>query len=268
MADLRDYWQNVRGCFFEIVNRCPMAGKSDPDPNGYALHVKCPATEFLSLLPQALPMEKVFEVCKNLQDAENGKAVLYFHVYNEPTIDSRLGYMIYHIRRVMGMPNTITINSCCWGLDKNVMKDLIELGVTSFKLTMDNEPMYEHWQGIREELGGAGVAIRCHRAKKDNRLKIYEGEHLYPSELDGEWKPLLKEFRCTAPLSYLIIGATGDVLLCEFDWKRTHVFGNIYKDSWEDIVANKRKVYEISHNQGSREGTEICKKCTTQYRHW
>jgi 2-deoxy-scyllo-inosamine dehydrogenase (SAM-dependent) len=74
----------------------------------------------------------------------------------------------------------------------------------------------------------------------------------------------IKSLPCYAPSEMLIVSSNGDVLLCYEDSMREHVFGNIMRESLEDIwsspsfVERRRLVREGRRSEAG----SICERCS------
>jgi len=229
-------FRTVDRIYFELSHRCPLA----------EVHKSCPISKMRAEFDGSLDTDVILKVCEDVKKYKS-KAGFSFHIYNEPSIDCRLLWIIHHIRQHLKLDNLILIRTSGWGLDENVFNDWIREGVTRLLLDAYDKESYDRMYELKNKLMRDGVRIDLKMLELDDRLKIYEKEPVNR----GQWcKDLhIEAFDCLVPINQLNILANGDVILCELDWKYTVKFGNIYKDSYETIFRNKVDCYnEIIKN--------------------
>lgn len=89
------------------------------------------------------------------------------------------------------------------------------------------------------------------------------------SDISGTNKINFNKF--TYPCKYLwntiVVGVTGDVLLCCLDYEASYVFGNIKNSKILDILYSpKFEAVRRMHVQNNIKNFSICAKCYTPYK--
>ena len=234
---------------FELSRKCPLTLK----------HPTCPISYLQKEYDGFLASDVVFKLCEELKKAESN-AKICFHIYNEPTIDSRLCWFLHHIREHLKMKNEIFIHSNGWSLDEIIVRDIIKLGATYLCISCYSEDEYERNRIVKDKVQDMGIPIKLLKQKLDNRLKIYTQEYC----TEERWESIYKmPFKCVAPKDLFLIAATGDVVACELDWKYAIKFGNMKTDSLESICKKKLELYnKLLDNKLS---VEPCSRCECMY---
>jgi hypothetical protein len=184
------------------------------------------------------------------------EADLLLYMYDEPSADCKLSYIIHHIRDHLNINNRIMFDSNGWGLDENTIKMLFEIGLNRIIITGYTDDIYNRFKEIKENLCKDSTFDRTRlrvRAVDDlnkvmqQDVKVYSSFNMdtrlyYYKDVKGELvKADISKFCCVKPETLLCVSATGEVVLCEYDWRGTISFGNLYKDSLESILSNKCK---------------------------
>lgn len=267
------YWQDICLLQFELSHQCPNRDK----------HTQCPlhllAKEFDGMLPSSV----VFELCESLKLSGNTNATIMFHLYNEPTSDSRLCWMVHHIRHVLKMPNTIKLHSSTVNMNEVLMNDLISCGVNHLTFTIPDAETYDKYNGYREKFMAQypDLIFRIYMSRYDNRMNVYDGENLkapLAPELVCEMCTMPdndrritdpefdQSFKCAISAVKFIVGCDGKIALCEYDWRKTPDLGNVYTDSLLDIFKKKLALHHKLHVLGSKEACPLTVYCPKQVR--
>ena len=215
---------------FELSNLCNYAD----------VHKKCP----LNLVrdPIILPIRIVFDVLDTLK--HNGfQGTIAYHTYNEPLIDPRLFKFIEYTHDVCpGCEIYICTNG--FYLNQTLLDELIESGVSKIHVSA-----YSRSESKRLSKLKSNIPFDIEMVKLDDRL------HLYDKKEKNIKKP------CYAPLNEIIIAREGNISLCCLDWKRKHVYGNLHKQTFEDIMYSGilQTVYDRL-SSGDR-FIPLCKRC-------
>lgn len=252
-----DYFGIIRAVQLELSHKCP----------NKEIHTKCPINTLSKEFDGLLPSTVIFDICSRLKVANNEDALIMFHLYNEPTIDCRLCWIIYKIRHLLKLRNPIKLHSSTWGVDLNLIYDLIECGCDMLTFTIPDEPTFSKFKEYRNDVLNrfSGISFKMYMKRHDNRLNLYKGEHLAPNAANADWRQVIP-FACTASLSSLIVSCSGEVVLCEYDFLQTIKFGNILKDSYDIIFKRKHELYKELCENHNKNAVDVCSKCTFQFR--
>lgn len=236
---------------FELSRRCPLSKE----------HVACPITYLQKEYDGYLPIELIFKFCEKLKEKNAIKAGIYFHIYNEPTVDARLLYIIHHLKQHIGIENRIQVNSNGWGLDGIIVRDLIREGITNFQLSAYSVEEYERMKIVKNKWLREGIGIKLFKQRLDPRLKIYTQDYCSSEK----WKKLYhrSQFECTAPRDQFLVAATGDVIACELDWKYYLKCGNLKSDSLGTIFKKKYDLY--NKIKADKLSASPCDRCECMY---
>ena len=241
---VQDSFKKLSVVAFELSTRC----------TSEELHkTACPIWYLRQQYDGYLDMNLIFKVCINLHP----NTTIYFHIYNEPSVDCRLSYIIHYLREHLHLTNNISLHTNGWGIDDVVIKNLYELGCDEFICSIYSDKDLDYFQKIKNKLNIPNIKIRLYRQTLDDRLSIYTAQDC--SEED--WKNIFGiDFNCYGALiNTLPISATGDIILCEMDSKRTVIFGNLNIDNFENIFKNRINFYnKLSNNKLI---TEPCRGC-------
>lgn len=254
MSMVSECVDNLTKVSFELSRKCPRINE----------HVACPLHYLEKKYDGYLPMKNIFEVCQCLVDNRNYRALVCFHIYNEPTADFRLAYIIHYVKEHIGLLNPIVIKSNGYGITKETVGELVELGVMNFVYTVYDISKYEEAKKIREVVLEAypNIGFKIQKEHLDTRLKIYDNKVTDNDEWSEEYGGV--EFGCTAPKTFLNIAATGEVCLCELDWKYTITFGNVKTDKLDVILKKKIDFYNMLVKD--KTVVDVCARCMCLYK--
>jgi 2-deoxy-scyllo-inosamine dehydrogenase (SAM-dependent) len=214
----------------ELSNLCSYAG----------IHKKCP----LSLVeePVILPSSIVYNVISTL-DRFNFRGIIAFHTYNEPLMDPRLVKFI-EVARKACPENEIFICTNGYYLDQGMANDLVHSGVSRIRVSAYSEKEYDRLSKIRLR-----IPYSVEISTLDNRLDLYNSP-----ENDTQTP-------CFAPLNEIIITREGCISLCCLDWKREHSFGDLKKQSFEEMIRSGELQSVYERLRAGDRFLPICKRC-------
>jgi 2-deoxy-scyllo-inosamine dehydrogenase (SAM-dependent) len=222
---------------FELSNRCNYAHQ----------HKHCPL--YLKRNDEPVILEgRIIEDVIGYLERNKWKGKVSFHTYNEPLIDPRLIYIIRAITEpslCKMMPPQIkpVILTNGYYLTQDIAIELEDAGVEEIVVSAYSDAEEERLKKIKVD-----IPYKVIRRKLDDRL------YMYVSDLANYQK-----VPCYAPLSEICIACTGEVRLCCYDWQNEHTFGNLYKDSFEDVLKRMKPVYDRLI-QGDRY-LHLCQRC-------
>lgn len=205
------------------------------------IHHDCPINS--QKTQQILP-ESIFNSVLNTCNAYDFQGVISFHMYNEPLIDPRLFRFMERVKKTIPKARLFLLTNG-WYLDQNLCRDLELCGLDFLEISAYSESEYLRFKKLKSKIN-----IRIEKRKLDNRLNWYN-----EIPKDNLPKP------CYCPLYEICITCIGKVILCPYDWQREHVFGDLNKESLEQILQ-KTKIWNIyeSLSTGHR-SLKLCKNC-------
>ena len=242
---------------FELSHICPLKD----------VHSKCPI-RFLDSKNRIMPTSTIFSTLEKFRKY-NINPIIFFHVYNEPSIDCRLLYIVHYIRKHMKIDWRISIHTNGYSFDENVMKEFSDEGVDEVVATLRSKEEFDFWVDIKNKAQNDKTGIKLITQFFDLRLKLYGDDEDHHTELYNDnnvitmkkWKEIHGEdFHCEFINGWIGIDPDGDVMLCEYDWKRTKKFGNIIIDDIEEIFEKKEE-YSKKVNS-NKEGYIPCNVCS------
>ena len=216
----------------ELSNRC----------NYSKVHTKCPTSTFTDT--KILPLSAIKSVVGELRYAGWGEGKsIFFHVFNEPTIDPRLYWLIQYVReRLPGIKPRLVTNG--WYMNEELACELFDIGLDYMEISG-----YGRKEMKRLEQLGKHPKVKLVKA-------FLYGWMLNPQGRKG-WKP------CFAPLDDLTIRASGNVGLCCLDYREQVVFGNVKQESLLSILEREWDRMKGLYDQLTRceRSLQICKLC-------
>lgn len=214
----------------ELSNSCPYAG----------IHKKCP----LSLVdePVILPAEIVYDVLVTL-GRHSFRGIIAFHTYNEPLVDPRLFQFIEFARKICPHSDLFIFTNGCY-LNQTLADELVSSGVSRIRVSAYSRSELKRLSKIKLD-----ITFSIKLEKLDDRLHLYEAEERLSS------KP------CFAPLNEIIIAREGCITLCCLDWKRLYTFGDLRKQTFEEVVqSGELQAVYAKLSKGDR-FLPLCKRC-------
>lgn len=227
---MSEYTKKISRILFELSNLCQFSSE----------HKKCPL--HLADTPVILPQKIIYHVLDTAA-SWGYKGNIGFHTYNEPGIDPRLFMLIAYAR--MKCPESyIVIMSNGFYLDETLLAEYKEIGVDEMFLSAYSEKDYKRFMSYVTSL-----KLTIQKPKLDDRMDLYTGERLSIS------KP------CLAPYNELMITREGYVGLCCLDWKRSEVFGDLNKQSLEQILGSEKMLTAYENLSKGKRVLDICSRC-------
>lgn len=168
-----------------------------------------------------------------------------------------------------------------WGLDEQTIRMLFDIGLDRIVITGYTDEEYQRFKNIKEKLFSDESFDRTkkilnvravsdeHTQSKMSMVETYSvfklDERLdYYKAGEGQLCNVnISDFSCVKLDTLLCVSATGEVTMCEYDWKQTVSFGNLYKDSLEDIITNKIKFNDRAYKQSIL--PDVCTRCVHYY---
>lgn len=216
----------VRSVRIQLSNICNMA------------HKECPISTYTENVH--LPIKYVRSVIDNLETL-GYSGDIGFHIYNEPTIDPRLFYIMKYANEKLP-ESKVVLWTNGKAVTEGLVEDFSEIKNLKYYLScyagVDAEPLLSE---DSEKTSG----------ELDDRLGWYDRPERSTSRI------------CRAPYSQVTIDYNGNVIICCMDWKSSVVFGNIKNSSLGEILESeymKKTAGELSSGNRTH---ELCKRCGT-----
>jgi len=178
--------------------------------------------------------------------------IVYLSGYSEPLLDPRLIDLIKYIKAHLPRARVFMFSNGV-ACDENVLLDVIGAGVEVLKLSVYDENEHKRLAPIADRVKGVMLRPRSIGPADDDidgRIKIYD------EGTKGVGGP------CYMPTLYYFVRNNGDANMCNWDWRYTKVFGNLYRDSVEATLMNNERL-EINYNlvNDNRVAIPVCSAC-------
>lgn len=216
---------------FELSNLCNYA----------PIHNKCPL--YCETDKIILPKKIVFSVLDCLQKNQF-EGLIAFHMYNEPLIDPRL-FLFLNAVKEKCPKSQIVIWTNGFYLNQVIVDELIDAGVTSLIVTAYTNEENERLNKLK-----AKIHLEVNSGYFDDRMRLYNKK-----PIEEEKNP------CYAPLNDICITRDGKVGLCCLDWKRQYCFGDLNKQSMEEILLQSEIFNSYLELSRGNRIYDICKVC-------
>ena len=209
--------------------------------NYATLHKRCPLNQVKEY--KILPEKIVYHVLETGKKYDF-RGYIAFDIYNEPGIDPRLMMFIKKTREMLPKAK-ILLQTNGFYFDQTLAEEFEKNGVDIIRISA-----YTPEEGERLSKIKLKIPIIVTPIVLDNRLERYS---LPEVECN---KP------CYAPLNELIITYEGRISLCCKEWRRQYTFGDLNKQSLEEVLKSKeiRQVYDRL-SKGDR-FLDVCRRCT------
>jgi len=198
-------------------------------------------------------LEVIKSVIEELRSVGWGKGkFVYFHVFNEPTIDPRLYWLIKHVvERLPGILPGLVTNG--WYMNEGLAKELFDAGLYQMGISGYGRNEMNRLRGL-----GEWENVKLYKA-------FLYGWLINPTEGRKSWRS------CYAPLNDLTIRATGNVGLCCLDYAETVAFGNVNDDPLLTILERewsrmKGLFDELVHCKRNLRVCQLCHRRRKPYR--
>ena len=180
--------------------------------------------------------------------------------YGEPLLHNNLPEIVKHMTNDNDFKDVQIITNGDF-LTHDTMKQLISAGVTRFVVSLyDGSHQREKIMNIapedvqiifRDRYYSLGLSNKYGNPELNNRCGLVNDMKI----VETINKP------CYIPFNKCMIDWNGDVLLCDPDWSRDAVFGNIIESSIQDLwMSDKMKEYRVSL-MNSKRCLSPCDKC-------
>jgi len=178
--------------------------------------------------------------------------IVYLSGYSEPLLDPRLIDLIKYIKHHLPRARVFMFTNGV-ACDEHLLEDIVGAGVEQLKISVYDIKERKRLAPIAAKVKGVMLRPRVIGPGDDDidgRISIYDEGTV------GVGGP------CYMPTLFYFVRNNGDANMCNWDWKCTQVFGNLYEDSVEDTLMNNRRL-EINYAlvNGDRGITPVCRAC-------
>lgn len=227
-SDLLTYTKRVS---FELSNQCNLA----------RVHKECPLN--LESDVKTLPTEVIMDVLETLEK-HKFKGTIAWHTYNEPLSDPRLTSLISTARCLCPKAEQY-LSTNGTKLTQKKLDELVAAGLTRIHISAYNERIFDRASDLDFPIKHSveeGKLIKDH-------LQIYD----QPEKNS--------DVPCQAPLGEIIVSRDANILLCCREWQRRHTFGDLTKQSFEDLLRSG--ILHKTHKRLSAGDRYLylCKRC-------
>jgi Iron-sulfur cluster-binding domain len=220
---------------FELSNRCDMSGQ----------HSRCPlhrSSEAPRILRTSI-IDAVLVSCRRYDFA----GVIAFHLYNEPGLDPRLTWLMERIKRALPRCRLYLLTNGGY-LTQHLAEEFVTRGLDYLDVSVYGESDF-----VRHSALQLPIRVRVLRQTLDDRLSWYAADPTRPAS----------SAPCYCPLYEVCITCEGQVGLCPYDWQRRHLFGDLRRESIDDILVSGAVVAAYERLAAGQRDFEVCRRCTS-----
>lgn len=219
----------------EINNRCPFAERN--------MHPKCPAGVMgpTGKPYKSMPTSMILSILDDLGALGYDKLIM-FSIHNEPMSDPRFFWLADQLyarvpkARLRFLTNSLSMNGA-------LMADL-----RRYDCTYEIDA-YTPEELARMQAEGVDCYTVCER-KHDNRLRLYDMPYHGRTDLEP----------CTT-WNHLTIFHTGEICVCNMDWARKHVLGDLRKIRLRDFLHSPAWTETARRIKAGDRWLDICRRC-------
>ena len=198
----------------------------------------------------------VENLCKGLRDINFANRV-GFVGFGEPLLCKTLIPSIKKVKEILPNLDWLEINTNGDKLSYKKIKELYEAGLTNIVISMYDKDKTDYFNKLKKDIP-INLIFRHHYNPYNNyNLNIVNRKEI----LLNEEKRYSNE-TCFLPFYKLMIDWNGDVLLCNNDWSRKNIFGNVNKESVSKIWLSKEFNEFRKNLLKSRSNCNPCKNCS------
>ena len=196
-----------------------------------------------------ISLKTIEKLCHDLNEI-NFNNRIGFAGFGEPLLHTDIFSCIKKVKDIIPDINFLEIVTNGDKLTSDVIKKLYESSCTTICVSMYDEDKTDYFNSLKGDLDINMVF--AHNYNVDNMMLVNRSEILKNDGVNLN-KP------CYIPFYKALIDWNGDVLLCENDWSKNKVFGNIHDDSFKNIwfgssynkhrnvLLNNREIYPCNN---------------------
>ena len=177
--------------------------------------------------------------------------------FGEPLLHKNIFKCIEIVKKNIPTIKYLEVNTNGDKLTKETIKRLYESGCSHLAISMYDRDKSGFFNKLKGDIP-INIIYRHHYSKKENyNLSIVNRDEL----LTGTNKVYSTD-SCYIPFYKAMIDWNGDVLLCENDWSRKNIFGNINKKSFSNIWLSEEFIKFRKELLKGRSCSNPCKNCS------
>ena len=203
-----------------------------------------------------ISLETVENLCNGLKEI-NFNNRIGFVGFGEPLLCKTLLPSIKKVSEILPDLKWLEINTNGDKLTKDTMRELHKAGCTHITISMYDKDMTDYFEYMRGDIPIELVFRHHYDPEVSYNLSLVNR-----TELLGKKKKTYSKDACFLPFYKAMIDWNGDILLCNNDWSRKNIFGNVndnlFKDIWfgEELNTFRRKLIT------DRKSCSPCKNCS------
>lgn len=201
-------------------------------------------------------LDTVRNLCASLKDINFNNRV-GFVGFGEPLLHRDIYSCIKVVRDMLPDLKWLEINTNGDLLDRETLENLHRAGCSHIAVSMYDRDITNRLMDMKEDIP-INFVFRHHYDKSNNyNLNIVNRSEL----LKGDAKNYF-DTPCNIPFYKAMIDWNGDVLLCNNDWKRTKIYGNVNEVSFDKIWFGDELNEHRNKLLCSRSQCDPCKNCS------
>ena len=203
-----------------------------------------------------ISLETIKNICVGLNEIEYTNRI-GFVGFGEPLLHPQIIDCVELVKKLIPDVKWLEINTNGDKLTRNIIEKLSGAGCSHITVSM-----YDRDISDKLDIMSRGVDIqmvyRHHYSKQDN----YNLNIVNRTELLKNTNVCHTTDTCYIPFYKLMIDWNGDVLLCNNDWSRQNVFGNVNNDTIYDIWFGRKMNIFRKKLLKTRKNCSPCKNCS------
>ena len=200
--------------------------------------------------------DTVIKLCNDLTEI-NFNNRIGFVGFGEPLLHKNIFNCLRIVRDIIPDIKWLDVNTNGDNLTKEVIEELYEAGCTHLAISMYDEDSTLHFEELK---GSIPISIIYrHHYNSDNNYNlniVNRTEMLENKNISYNDKP------CYIPFYKAVIDWNGDVMLCDNDWGRNNIFGNIHNETFKNIWFGEKFNNIKRRLSNSRKECHPCKNCS------
>ena len=238
-VDLNTTLQTVEINPIEVCNRsCSFCPRSQPEVYGNS--------------KSTISINTITAIADSLFELSFSNRVSFVG-FGEPLLFKNLAKSIEIIAAKNPKLKWIEVNTNGDYISRTLVNTLIDAGCTNLTISMYDRDISEK---ISNLLSGLRIDLTFKHAYMNTTIVVNRTEMISTTTALNINRP------CYLPFYKMFIDWNGDVILCNNDWGRSNIFGNVNVTSIKDIwFSDKLTQYRKQLLQGNRAGCITCNKC-------
>ena len=203
-----------------------------------------------------ISVNTIENLCNGLKEI-NFNNRIGFIGFGEPLLCNTLIPCIKKVKEILPDIKWLDINTNGDKLTYEKISDLHEAGLTHIAISMYDEDKTDYFNNLKKDIPIKLIFRHHYDPTVNYNLNIVNRKEILQNS-----SKVYSEQSCFIPFYKLMIDWNGDVLLCENDWSRKNIFGNVNKESIGDIWFGKKINNHRKKLLRSRKNCSPCKNCS------